>query len=270
MDEITRLHREFLKDIDPAAVRLLHDRPEPRSAAAAGPEARPGGRADRRTAWRRSTSASSGVAGLLSLLQSRRSVRRYSDAPLSLLELAFLLWATQGVTARPGPAVTLRTVPSAGARHAFETYSTAVASKASRRGSGATCRWSTGCSSSSPRTGLAAAIVGGLPRAALRRAGRGDVLLERAARAHGVALRPGRAPRAAAGRRARLPESLPGRRGDRRRAPARSAPTTSRRSTRCCGSTARRSSCSTWRRSGRRRTVEKRQRALMSAKAKAL
>ena len=49
-------------------------------------------------------------------------MRRFSAAPLSLDELAFLLWATQGVVARPGPAVTLRTVPSAGARHAFETY----------------------------------------------------------------------------------------------------------------------------------------------------
>lgn len=63
-----------------------------------------------------------GAASLLSVLASRRSVRRFAAAPLSLDELAFLLWATQGVIAHPGPAVTLRTVPSAGARHAFETY----------------------------------------------------------------------------------------------------------------------------------------------------
>ena len=63
-----------------------------------------------------------GAASLLSLLRSRRSVRRYASEPFSLAQLAFLLWATQGVTAHPSPAVTLRTVPSAGARHAFETY----------------------------------------------------------------------------------------------------------------------------------------------------
>lgn len=55
-------------------------------------------------------------------VERRRSKRRYKEAPLSLAELSYLLWMTQGVkevTARP---VTLRTVPSAGARHAFETY----------------------------------------------------------------------------------------------------------------------------------------------------
>jgi SagB-type dehydrogenase family enzyme len=41
--------------------------------------------------------------------------------PLSLAELSFLLWATQGVQ-ETGPAYSLRTVPSAGARHPFETY----------------------------------------------------------------------------------------------------------------------------------------------------
>lgn len=55
-------------------------------------------------------------------IENRRTGRRYTDQPLALDELAYLLWATQGVkevTRRP---VTLRTVPSAGARHAFETY----------------------------------------------------------------------------------------------------------------------------------------------------
>lgn len=61
-------------------------------------------------------------ASLLSVLRSRRSVRQYSDAPLSLDEFALLLWATQGVTDRRGDFATLRPVPSAGARHAFETY----------------------------------------------------------------------------------------------------------------------------------------------------
>lgn len=62
-------------------------------------------------------------ADLRQVIEQRRSVRHYDlDAPLSLEELSYLLWLTQGVkrlTKRPS---TLRTVPSAGARHAFETY----------------------------------------------------------------------------------------------------------------------------------------------------
>ena len=56
-------------------------------------------------------------------IASRRSHRRFKPDPLSLEELTFLLWATQGVQriVRDGVA-TLRTVPSAGARHPFETY----------------------------------------------------------------------------------------------------------------------------------------------------
>ncbi len=55
-------------------------------------------------------------------IEGRRSLRDYGDTPLSLDELSYLLWCTQGVkevTTRPA---TLRTVPSAGARHVFETY----------------------------------------------------------------------------------------------------------------------------------------------------
>jgi len=54
-------------------------------------------------------------------IENRRTVRNYADTPLTLDELTYLLWVSQGVkevTKRP---VTLRTVPSAGARHAFET-----------------------------------------------------------------------------------------------------------------------------------------------------
>jgi len=39
-----------------------------------------------------------------------------------LAELSFLLWATQGIRQRLNRATALRTVPSAGARHALETY----------------------------------------------------------------------------------------------------------------------------------------------------
>ena len=59
---------------------------------------------------------------LADAIAGRQSHRRYRPAPLHLDELAFLLWATQGVRKIVNPATALRTVPSAGARHAFETY----------------------------------------------------------------------------------------------------------------------------------------------------
>jgi SagB-type dehydrogenase family enzyme len=55
-------------------------------------------------------------------IQVRRSVRRYAPSPLALVELSYLAWCTQGVKEVMGHPVTLRTVPSAGARHALETY----------------------------------------------------------------------------------------------------------------------------------------------------
>jgi SagB-type dehydrogenase family enzyme len=59
---------------------------------------------------------------LLGALEGRRSVREYSPKAISLPELSFLLWATQGVEEVTDRPATLRPVPSAGARHAFETY----------------------------------------------------------------------------------------------------------------------------------------------------
>jgi hypothetical protein len=55
-------------------------------------------------------------------IERRESRRTYSPAPLSLEALSFLLWATQGVKAQLDRGHALRTVPSAGCRHAFETY----------------------------------------------------------------------------------------------------------------------------------------------------
>jgi SagB-type dehydrogenase family enzyme len=52
----------------------------------------------------------------------RESVRQYKTDPLTLEELAALLWATQGVRCLISPESALRSVPSAGARHSFETY----------------------------------------------------------------------------------------------------------------------------------------------------
>ncbi|NMB79753.1 MAG: SagB/ThcOx family dehydrogenase [Methanomicrobiales archaeon] len=59
---------------------------------------------------------------LRAAIEQRRSVRTYSREPLTIEELTHLLWCTQGVQKVQGTQWTLRTVPSAGARHAFETY----------------------------------------------------------------------------------------------------------------------------------------------------
>jgi len=60
-------------------------------------------------------------------IASRRSIRSFSQTPMTLEELSFLLWATQGVTAElPGDEshepTRLRAAPSAGGRYPLETY----------------------------------------------------------------------------------------------------------------------------------------------------
>ena len=52
------------------------------------------------------------------VLSQRRSIRSYTKEPLTLGELAQLLWAAQGSTGSRG----LRTAPSAGATYPLETY----------------------------------------------------------------------------------------------------------------------------------------------------
>jgi SagB-type dehydrogenase family enzyme len=55
-------------------------------------------------------------------IDQRESVRKFGDTPLTLDELSFLLWSTQGVKKTMRDLFTFRTVPSAGARHCLETY----------------------------------------------------------------------------------------------------------------------------------------------------
>lgn len=55
-------------------------------------------------------------------IENRRSIRQYSKEALSLKELSYLLWCTQGVRDYVSNTATFRNVPSAGARHALETY----------------------------------------------------------------------------------------------------------------------------------------------------
>lgn len=55
-------------------------------------------------------------------IRNRKSRRNFKRGALSLDELSFLLWATQGIKQQIDRFTALRIVPSAGARHALETY----------------------------------------------------------------------------------------------------------------------------------------------------
>jgi SagB-type dehydrogenase family enzyme len=76
-----------------------------------------------------------GIMPLIEAIRNRRSRRAYTDEPYTLEELSFLLWATQGISKIATGDISedlrkrlarsralLRTVPSGGARHPFETY----------------------------------------------------------------------------------------------------------------------------------------------------
>jgi SagB-type dehydrogenase family enzyme len=68
-----------------------------------------------------------GKIAMIEAINNRRSRRKFSGAALTLEELSLLLWATQGISELVkqdnGKNVpSLRTVPSGGARHPFETY----------------------------------------------------------------------------------------------------------------------------------------------------
>ena len=62
-----------------------------------------------------------GAVSVKKAVADRKSHRTFKAEALSLEELSFLLWATQGMRRSPS-ATAYRTVPSAGCRHALETY----------------------------------------------------------------------------------------------------------------------------------------------------
>lgn len=59
---------------------------------------------------------------LADAIANRQSRRAYRKVPLSIEEVSFLLWATQGLRGKVTEGHAYRTVPSAGCRHALETY----------------------------------------------------------------------------------------------------------------------------------------------------
>ena len=64
-----------------------------------------------------------GNMSLLDAINHRKSQRKFTDVSLTLEELSFLLWTTQGIRKIAGGGRLIRrTVPSGGSRHPFETY----------------------------------------------------------------------------------------------------------------------------------------------------
>jgi SagB-type dehydrogenase family enzyme len=63
-----------------------------------------------------------GFVDLRLTIEQRTSIRDYQNIPLTINEFSYLLWCTQGVNSVHKNSFTKRNVPSAGARHALETY----------------------------------------------------------------------------------------------------------------------------------------------------
>ncbi|HHU52936.1 MAG TPA: SagB/ThcOx family dehydrogenase [Clostridiaceae bacterium] len=61
------------------------------------------------------------TSSFFDLVTNRKSRRKFTDQALTMEELSFLLWTTQGVRKQAGKHV-FRVVPSGGNRHTFETY----------------------------------------------------------------------------------------------------------------------------------------------------
>jgi len=121
-DKQMKSHREFLKD----SIRKVVDFSQTDQSRGIPPPSieKPFDPASRRIPLPGREEIRKVVLGrdLFSAIAGRESRRTYSRAPLSRAELAFLLWCTQGIRSIPSPGISLRTVPSAGARHSFETY----------------------------------------------------------------------------------------------------------------------------------------------------
>jgi SagB-type dehydrogenase family enzyme len=121
-NDLIKQHREFLKD----TLRKEYDfsRTDQHRGVPAPPIQKPYDQTARRVSLPAPGKWKGEIPGidLESAIVCRESRRHYLPDPVSLAELSFLLYSTQGVRQTPHPSVSLRTVPSAGARHSFETY----------------------------------------------------------------------------------------------------------------------------------------------------
>ncbi len=119
IEDRIRTHRAFL--------RYDHDREEGERSDQQNKVPQPplvkAPRSDQTIELRRDFRPSIRETDILSIFQLRESHRVYTEEKMTLTDLSFLLWSTQGVKRIRGERyATLRTVPSGGARHPFETY----------------------------------------------------------------------------------------------------------------------------------------------------
>jgi SagB-type dehydrogenase family enzyme len=122
MDDMLKAHREFLKD--GMRQKLDFSQTDQSRGVAAPPIEKPFDPGARRVALvaPEHLRDTLGDPGVFQAIAGRQSHRRFLDEPLSLAGISFLLWATQGIRKVIGRTTSLRTVPSAGARHCLETY----------------------------------------------------------------------------------------------------------------------------------------------------
>jgi SagB-type dehydrogenase family enzyme len=64
---------------------------------------------------------SCGKTSIIEIISRRKSRRKFNNESITIEELSYLLWTTQGVR-EAKEKYSFRTVPSAGSRHCFETY----------------------------------------------------------------------------------------------------------------------------------------------------
>lgn len=121
-NDLIKQHREFLKD----SLRKEYNfsQTDQHKGVPAPPVQKPCDPAVRRVSLLSPEDWKGSISGvdLESAILNRESRRHYTPVPVTRAELSFLLYCTQGVRQAPHPSVALRTVPSAGARHSFETY----------------------------------------------------------------------------------------------------------------------------------------------------
>lgn len=120
MDEEINKYRNFLKD--KARLAIDFTKTDQNLEVPVPPIEKPYGKNEKRISLPPVENLKNiGDTRLVSAIKNRKSHRKFLPLPLSLEEISYLLWVTQGVR-RKVRDVVLRTVPSAGNRHAIETY----------------------------------------------------------------------------------------------------------------------------------------------------
>lgn len=120
-DDIIKRNRELMKQLD-WETSMKQKEPDQRKGIPPPSPQKPPSEGAELIELVRPDDISLGRRALIDLIRQRRSRRDYTEESLSVEELSFLLWATQGVQQVLNRGRTMRTVPAGGALHPFETY----------------------------------------------------------------------------------------------------------------------------------------------------